>query len=100
MKRQLQTAALAVLLSVYAGGVWAIGNVNFNGFLTAGGTKSDADVTSENGNISDDVSFEQDTRVGVQISAEVNDKLSLTAQRDHIPNPSTIASFEMAHLAG
>jgi Gram-negative porin len=80
MSIRLYKAALAVVMISSAGLVQAIENIEFNGFMTAGATKSDSSVDSENGNITDDVGFDQDTRIGIQVSADINARMSVTAQ--------------------
>lgn len=72
------TAAVALAMSAPA--AVAVENITFNGFMTVGATLSDESIDSENGNITDNIGFNQDTRVGVQVSAEVNPKVSITAQ--------------------
>jgi len=80
MKKRLLSAAMAVLLNLPAAAVLAIENIDFNGFMTVGATRSDADVDTENGNITDQIGFDQDTRIGLQVSAAINDSMSVTAQ--------------------
>jgi len=82
----------------------AIENIRFNGFLTIGATYSTSEppyslaqpaapdclpgaggcpghkLISEDGNISTEVDFVNDTRVGLQVSATINPKLDVTAQ--------------------
>lgn len=80
MSKGLYRVAVATLLISTATGLQAIENINFNGFMTVGATKSDSSVDSQNGNITDDVGFDQDTRIGIQVSADINDRMSVTAQ--------------------
>ena len=80
MSKRLHKAALAAVLLSSAVTVQAIENIDFNGFMTVGATKGDSSVDSENGNITDDVQFDQDTRIGLQVSADINDDISVTAQ--------------------
>lgn len=77
--RFLKTVA-ATLMLLHAGTLFAIDNIQFNGFLTVGAAISDDDTDTQNGNITDDVGFDEDTRVGVQISADINKRMSVTAQ--------------------
>ncbi|VAW73445.1 hypothetical protein MNBD_GAMMA15-1289 [hydrothermal vent metagenome] len=78
-KRFLKTVA-ATLLLLHAGALSAVENIQLNGFFTVGAAVSNSNTTTQNGNISDDVGFEEDTRVGVQISADINKRMSVTAQ--------------------
>ncbi len=80
MNLRLSVAAVAAALSVAGSAQAAIENISFNGFLTVGATKSNSDVPYFNGNITDSVGFEQDSRVGLQISADINPQISVTAQ--------------------
>jgi len=80
MKLRKTVAAVAVALCVAGPASAAIENVNFNGFLTVGATQSDSKVPFFNGNITDEVGFEQDSRVGLQMSADVSDRIGVTAQ--------------------
>lgn len=80
MSIRLFKAALAAFLISSASVTQAIENIEFNGFTTVGGTRSDSSVDSQNGNISDDVGFDQDTRIGLQVSADINAQMSVTAQ--------------------
>jgi len=77
--RFLKTVAASLLL-FHAGIVPAVENIQFNGFLTVGGAVSNDKVDTQNGNISDSIGFNEDTRVGVQISADINKRMSITAQ--------------------
>jgi hypothetical protein len=85
-----------------APGYAAVDNIKFNGFITIGGTYSNSEapydkdrppcpssptsncpgdnLISEDGNISTDLDFVNDTRVGLQVSAAVNPKIDVTAQ--------------------
>jgi hypothetical protein len=80
MHKRLYAGLAAILLFSRAGGVFAIENVDVNGFFTVGATKGDSSVDSEDGNITDSVGFDQDTRVGLQVSADINQEMSVTAQ--------------------
>jgi len=77
--RFLKTVA-APLLLLHAGALSAVENIQLNGFFTVGAAVSDENVDTQNGNISDDIGFDEDTRVGVQISADINKRMSVTAQ--------------------
>ena len=76
--RFLKTVAAALLLQT--GVVSAVENIQLNGFFTVGGALSNSDIGTQNGNITDDVGFDEDTRIGVQISADINKRMSVTAQ--------------------
>ncbi len=80
MTIRLPRAVAASLLLCYASAPLAIENIQFNGFFTVGAAVSNSDVDTQNGNISDDVGFAEDTRIGVQISADINKRMSVTAQ--------------------
>jgi predicted porin len=79
MKVRLIVSAVAAALCV-AGPAQAVDNINFNGFLTVGATMTDSDVPYFNGNMTDEIGFEQDSRVGLQISADINEQIGVTAQ--------------------
>lgn len=71
----------SALLYLFSGNAIAIENVNFSGFLTVGAVQSNSNITkSQDGHISDDINFEHDTRVAVQVTADINQKISMTAQ--------------------
>ncbi|HHO67591.1 MAG TPA: hypothetical protein ENK12_01040, partial [Gammaproteobacteria bacterium] len=80
MNTRLSTWLLAASLMLPAAASLAVENITLNGFLTVGATKSNSTTASENGNITDDVGFDEDSRVGIQISADINDRMSVTAQ--------------------
>ncbi len=80
MKNRLRITTTAVLLALGASPAMAIENIVLNGFMTAGATITDSDTEWYNGNITDEVGFEQDSRVGLQVSAQVNPKMTITAQ--------------------
>lgn len=71
-----------LLFALGTGNALAIGNISINGFLTVAGTSGDnEDVAYLNGLIDDDVSFDtQDSRLGLQITAPINERMDLTAQ--------------------
>jgi hypothetical protein len=80
MKTRLRTTTAAVMLALVGGPATAIENITLNGFLTAGATYTDSDTEWFDGNITDEVGFEKDSRVGIQVSAQVNPKMTVTAQ--------------------
>lgn len=101
MRKRVYAAAAATLLLSHAGSLLAIGNIDLNGFATVGATLSDSSIDSQNGNITDDVGFDQDTRVGLQVSADINDKISLTAQilGDARADSNFDATFDWAFIS-
>lgn len=80
MKTRLRTTSAAVLLALGAAPVMAVENVVLNGFMTAGATYTDSDTQWYNGNIRDEIGFEQDSRIGLQVAAQINPRMSVTAQ--------------------
>ena len=70
----------AGLLAALPGIAFALDGVELDGFLTVGATLSDANIDSQDGFVTDNLGFEKDTRVGLQVSAEVNEQINLTAQ--------------------
>ena len=80
MKTRLRTTSAAVLLALGATPVMAVDNVVLNGFMTAGATYTDSDTQWYNGNIRDEIGFEQDSRVGLQVAAQINPKMNVTVQ--------------------
>jgi len=80
MKRRFPRTVAASLLLLYAGTLPAVENIQLNGFFTVGAAGSNDKVSTQNGNISDDIGFDEDTRIGVQISADINKRMSVTAQ--------------------
>lgn len=85
MKKQL-VSALVAAVCLSAGEVYAAQAITLNGFLTAGGTYSGAEVdpgdgkVSQDGLITNNVGFSNDSRLGIQISAKVNAKVDVTGQ--------------------
>lgn len=85
---------LCTALALTASGAAQAVDVNINGFLTAGAAMTDAESAvpdspatpadeSEafyNNRINDQLSFESDTRIGIQITAAVTPALNVTAQ--------------------
>ena len=80
MKTRLRTSSAAVLLALGATPVMAVDNIVLNGFMTAGATYTDSDTQWYNGNIRDEIGFEQDSRVGLQVAAQINPKMNVTVQ--------------------
>lgn len=90
MKNRLMHA-LVVCLCLGMGEVHASQGITLNGFMTAGAVYSDATLTtlgggsaggvvSQDGNITNNVGFSNDSRLGIQISAKVNPKIEVTGQ--------------------
>jgi hypothetical protein len=68
------------MLALGTGHVMAADNIVLNGFMTAGATYTDSDTQWYNGNIRDEIGFEQDSRVGLQVAAQINPKMNVTVQ--------------------
>ena len=94
MKKWL-VGALGAFLAFGASQAYAVQGVRINGFLTAGATYADTAVcqgdvactagvgrgpVSQDGNISNQVGFSNDSRFGLQISAKINSKVDMTGQ--------------------
>jgi hypothetical protein len=87
MKKQFNLIAAAVISSFAASTAQAI---QFDGFMTAGASKIVAIEDADKGNIyigglgdrgvTEDLTFEKDTRFGLQISSDVSDNMSVVAQ--------------------
>lgn len=87
MKKQLNLIATAVLSVLASSSAQAI---QFDGFMTAGASKIVSIDEADEGNIyigglgdrgiSEDLTFERDTRFGLQISSDVTDDMSVVAQ--------------------
>jgi hypothetical protein len=87
MKKQLNVIATAVLSVLASSSAQAI---QFDGFMTAGASQILSIEDADKGNIyigglgdrgiSNDLSFEKDTRFGLQISSDVTENMSVVAQ--------------------
>jgi len=87
MKKQLNLIATAVLSVIASSSAQAI---QFDGFMTAGASKIVSIDDADKGNIyigglgdrgiTEDLTFERDTRFGLQISSDVTDDMSVVAQ--------------------
>lgn len=87
MRKQLNLVAAAVLTALASSPAQAI---QFDGFMTAGAAKIVSIDDADKGNIyigglgdrgiSEDLSFEKDTRFGLQISSDVTENMSVVAQ--------------------
>jgi hypothetical protein len=101
MKKRLSAAVAATLLVPHAGSVLAIENIDINGFFTVGATVSDSSVDTQDVNITDDVGFSEDSRIGLQVSAEINSRMSATAQilGDNRKDDSFNAEFDWAFVS-
>jgi len=91
----------AALLASPAGSAFAIGNIDLNGFFTVGATKSDSSTDSQDGNITDSVGFQEDSRIGLQVYADINPKMAVTAQilGSNRKNDSFDAEFDWAFVS-
>ncbi len=87
MKKQFNLLATAIMAALVSTSAQAI---QFDGFMTAGATKIVDIDKDDKGNIyigglgdrgiTDDVTFERDTRFGLQISSDITDNMSVVAQ--------------------
>ena len=87
MKKQFNLLATAILTVLASSSAQAI---QFDGFMTVGATKIVDIEDADKGNIyigglgdrgiSDDLSFERDTRFGIQISSDITENMSVVAQ--------------------
>lgn len=87
MKKQFNLLSAAVLAALASTPVQAI---QFDGFMTAGASKIVSIEEADKGNIyigglgdrgiTEDLTFEKDTRFGLQISSDVSDNMSVVAQ--------------------
>jgi hypothetical protein len=87
MKKQINLLTAAILSIVASSSAQAI---QFDGFMTAGATKIVSIEDADKGNIyigglgdrgiTEDLTFERDTRFGLQISSDVSENMSVVAQ--------------------
>jgi len=87
MKKQFNLLSVAIVAALASTSAQAI---QFDGFMTAGASKIVTIKEEDKGNIyigglgdrgiSEDLSFEKDTRFGIQISSDVTEKMSVVAQ--------------------
>jgi len=87
MKKQFNLLATAILTVLASSSAQAI---QFDGFMTVGATKIVDIEDADKGNvyigglgdrgISDDLSFERDTRFGIQVSSDITENMSVVAQ--------------------
>ena len=75
--RKYSVLALSLLAATASSSAWAI---QFDGFLTAGGAVSDEATTGYLGTINDEISFETDSRFGLQITSEIAEDTTVVAQ--------------------
>lgn len=93
-KWAIAATAAAVASAVHAG------DVNFSGFLTvAGGLVDDANSVSYAGYSEDDLTFDAGTLLGIQVTAQVSDRLTATAQLVARGNDEYSISAEWAYLS-
>jgi len=78
---RLRSQALAVAISALgiAQPIHAI-ELDFNGFISVGGGIADNDELNLDVDYDEDVSFNEDSILGIQTTAPINDKISFTAQ--------------------
>lgn len=81
MKKKLAALGVSLALAGASGSALAVDGVRINGFLTAAATQTDAD-SSYNTELADsDLKFNgRDNRLGIQLSADVNERVEITAQ--------------------
>ena len=95
MKKWL-TYSTGATLCLMAGGAQALEGITINGFLTAGLTYGDhrpiekstgpsgaatpSDAVTQDGNIANRVTFVNDSRFGLQVSAKINQEIDVTGQ--------------------
>ncbi|MDH5649933.1 MAG: porin [Gammaproteobacteria bacterium] len=79
MKRVVSLSGL-VLAGLMPLAAQALDNVAINGFLTAGATYGDSEVPLQDGSFGNEVSFTTDSRIGIQLLADVNSNVSVTSQ--------------------
>ncbi len=83
MKKQFSLVAIAVLSAIASSSAQAI---QFDGFMTAGAAIHDDDNENTyigslgDRGITDDLTFETDTRFGLQISSDITEDMSVVAQ--------------------
>ncbi|MBD3618321.1 MAG: porin [Chromatiales bacterium] len=81
MKKNLLALGVSMALAGATQQAMAIDNIRINGFLTAAATYADADSAYNIDLASDDVRFDgRDNRLGLQIGADVNERMSFTLQ--------------------
>lgn len=69
----------AAILSISCTNSYAEIDLDINGFLSAGASMGSSDEVSV-GSIDEDSTFKEDTTLGIQISAPISDRFSLTGQ--------------------
>lgn len=82
MIKRITTCGIGMALMLSTGAASAVEGVRINGFLTAAGTYTDADDNIYDDSIAaNDLRFDgRDTRVGVQIAADVTERIGATLQ--------------------
>ncbi|KAF0190890.1 MAG: hypothetical protein FD165_2351 [Gammaproteobacteria bacterium] len=77
----------------------AIDDLVVSGFFTVGATKAGSSATTDNGGITDDVGFENDTRIGLQLLTHINPQMTMTAQMvGRGSDNGYAADFEWAYI--
>lgn len=81
MKNQIVALGLGMSLGAVSTNVLALDEIRINGFLTAAGTTTDADSAYNIDLARDDLRFDgRDNRLGLQIAADINERMNVTAQ--------------------
>ena len=81
MKKNLLALGVSMALAGAAQQAMAIDEIRINGFLTAAATYTDADSPYNIDLASDDARFDgRDNRLGLQVAADINERMSFTAQ--------------------
>jgi hypothetical protein len=79
--RKMSMIGMAMSFFLVAGGANAydLGGIKIHGFLTVGATVSDVDATYLRGT-TDDINFDEDSALGLQVIAPIGDKFTLQGQ--------------------
>lgn len=72
--------SVVVMSCLAASPAMAVDDFRFSGFFTVGAARAGSSATTEDGGITGDTGFENDTRIGIQMLAQVNPRMTLTAQ--------------------
>lgn len=80
MKYKAVIRSLSITLSLTSPTLIAAQGFDLNGFATLGVARSDTAIQTQDGHIDERISFEKDTRLGVQFSATLNPQLEVSGQ--------------------
>lgn len=81
MKKNLAAYGIGLALAAVSGSALALDEIRINGFLTAAATQTDADSAYNADLATPDLQFNgRDNRLGIQLSADVNERVEVTAQ--------------------